>query len=388
MSDIQAFTTTFADRAAAGRELASRLISLNLPPPFEVIALSSGGVPVGFEVARKLGAPLDWMDHLTHLQPTQDLASRLAPFSGKTIVLVDDGLATGLTARRACQHLRKQGAKRIIVAVPVCPPKARAEIGSAAERLVSLCEPLFFISVGQHYLNFAPFTQQQITRLLQKEIPLQKREPVTIRGPEANLQGVLCMPSPSFAKGLVIFAQVEGKSPSSPQIRAISEHFQNAGLATLIASLLTSAESESYEKTFDIPLLASRLRDATEWGGRQSRLRDLPIGYFGISTGAAAAIWAAAELGPRISAVVSSQGRPELAYARHRALTAPTLLIVGAADASAIESHRNALARMERTKLTVVDANEQDNPDRQVAALALDWFERHLRHGRDRRFAA
>src|SRR5271169_3608850 len=133
---------------------------------------------------------------------------------------------------------------------------------------------------------------------------------------------------PASACGLVIFAHGSGSSRMSPRNRAVARTLNRAGLATLLFDLLDDQEASRRELVFDIPLLAQRLQAVTRWAGSQPRLRPLPIGYFGASTGAAAALAAAAEIGDSVAAVVSRGGRPDLAGDKRLArVVSPTLLI-------------------------------------------------------------
>jgi putative phosphoribosyl transferase len=322
------------------------------------------------------------------------------PLTGRTAILVDDGLATGVTARVACRFLKERGAVEVILAVPVCPASARAVFEQEADEFVCLEEPYWFGSVGQFYEDFSPVSDQQVTDLLAEAAremsledksarkkpapPLVRPEEVLLRGPGLELRGVLAVPT--GAKGLVLFAHGSGSNYMSPRNRAVAGRITDAGFATLLFDLLTPEESANYELVFDIPLLASRLRLATEWVDSRPELRELPLGYFGASTGAGAALWAAAELGPRISAIVSRGGRPDLAMPRLRAVAAPTLLIVGGYDVEVIELNRKALARLDRGKLAVIPQAshlfEEPGKIEEVGKLALEWYERHLPRAR------
>jgi putative phosphoribosyl transferase len=180
----------------------------------------------------------------------------------------------------------------------------------------------------------------------------------------------------------VIFAHGSGSSRHSPRNRYVAAVLARAGLATLLFDLLTPAEEADRANVFDIGLLASRLSQVTAW--LRAQRPPGPIGYFGASTGAAAALWSAAEPGMDIAAVVSRGGRPDLAAERLAAVTAPTLLIVGGHDAAVLEVNRSALAELRCDKsLAVVPGAthlfEEPGTLEAAAALARDWFLRHLR---------
>lgn len=221
-------------------------------------------------------------------------------------------------------------------------------------------------------------------------MPLQNREEVTILGPDAELHGALSIPFD--ARALVLTSQCSGAIHANQRHRAIDERLAGARLAMLRFDLLSPTESTNYDLVLNVQLLASRLLLATEWVSQQALLRELPIGIFGANTGAGAALWAAAELGKRVSAIVLRGGRPDLAFARLRAVEAPTLLIVGSNDPSVVAANRRALARLDRGKLVVIpDAShrfEERGTLEEVGRLTLEWFERYLMHGHDLRFAA
>jgi putative phosphoribosyl transferase len=185
--------------------------------------------------------------------------------------------------------------------------------------------------------------------------------------------------APADAARLVVFAHGSGSSRHSPRNRQVAEALHRRRLATLLVDLLTPAEEADRANVFNIELLAARLLAATDWAARQDQLAWLPVGYFGASTGAAAALWAAAELGDRIAAVVSRGGRPDLAGERLPAVSAPTLLIVGARDNAVLELNRDAQRRLGgRSELVVVPGAthlfEEPGALEQVSSLAADWF--------------
>jgi putative phosphoribosyl transferase len=168
----------------------------------------------------------------------------------------------------------------------------------------------------------------------------------------------------------------------------VARTLENVGYATLLLDLLTESESEDRGFVFDVPLLASRLRAATAWVRADPRTRGLPIGYFGASTGAGAALQAAARERERIAAVVSRGGRPDLADAYLSRVQAPTLLIVGGLDFPVIEMNQQAFAKLPCPKELVIVPGathlfEEPGTLEQVAELASQWFRRHLRAGCD-----
>jgi len=200
-----------------------------------------------------------------------------------------------------------------------------------------------------------------------------------------TLDGDLALPSDP--RGLVIFAHGSGSSRKSSRNRDVAATLQADGLATLLFDLLTVDEERVDRRTahlrFDIEFLAERLVVATVWARRQAALRHLPIGYFGASTGAAAALVAAAEQPAEIAAVVSRGGRPDLAGPALQRVGAPTLLIVGGADLPVIGLNERARTLMRGdVELRIVPGAthlfEEPGALEEVARLASDWFTRYL----------
>jgi putative phosphoribosyl transferase len=188
---------------------------------------------------------------------------------------------------------------------------------------------------------------------------------------------------PAAPRGGVLFAHGSGSSRLSPRNRQVARALNRAGLLTLLFDLLTPAEADDPANVFGIELLAGRLAAATRWLRGQPAGRDLPIGYFGASTGAAAALWAAAEPGAGVGAVVARGGRPDLAGARLGAVTAPTLLLVGSHDELVLDLNRAARARLRGVSELVVIPGAthlfaEPGALEAVARLAADWFVGHL----------
>ncbi|MGH2655565.1 MAG: phosphoribosyltransferase family protein [Actinomycetota bacterium] len=440
----------FADRRDAGSKLAAVLEPFRSEDPV-VVGLPRGGVPVAAEVAMALDAPLDvlvvrklgcpWQPELgvgavgedgirvvnndlvallgiasedleaVAQREEAEVARRLeryraerpaVPVRGRTVILVDDGLATGFTARAGIEVLRLRGAKRVVVAVPVAPPAAVQEIRSLADDVVVLESPAAFLAIGAWYRDFTQTTDEDVARLLARGEP--EPAPVPAAGTDdppveralgvgrLGLPGTLTVPPE--AAGVVVFAHGSGSSRLSPRNLAVAQVLNQGGLATLLFDLLTPVEERDRRNVFDIELLAARLEEATRWLRDQPAVDRLPVGFFGASTGAAAALWTAAKLGDDVGAVVSRGGRPDLALERLPSVTAPTLLIVGGHDEVVPDLNREAERRLRCvSRVAVVPGATHlfDEPGalEAVAALARDWFARYLRsavpaHGRPR----
>ena len=441
----------FLDRHDAGRRLAAKLVDFAAERPV-VIALPRGGVPIGVEVARALDAPLDILavrklgapgnpelgvgavaeDGTGVLDPqsagmlgmtqamldatlareSRELRRRVQryrdgrpsiPVSGRTVIVVDDGLATGLTDLAAVRALRKRGALRIVVAVPVGSSESVSMLAQEADRVLCLTIPERFIGVGMWYRDFTPVSDEQVVALLAQAsgdgrgplAPARASRPgpqTTVRGGTAgeelsfDLSGVRLagdLTVPASARGLVLFAHGSGSSRMSPRSRAVAIALNDAGLATLLFDLLDEQEALRRELVFDVSLFAGRLKLLTRWASSQPSLQSLPLGYFGASTGAAAALRAAAAIGDTVAAIVSRGGRPDLAGDRLSSVVSPTLLIVGGQDPEVLQLNRDAAAHLHcQHDLVVVDGAghlfEEPGALERVAELAIEWFQRYL----------
>jgi putative phosphoribosyl transferase len=215
--------------------------------------------------------------------------------------------------------------------------------------------------------------------------PVADERPIRVPVGPIALDGDLTLPPDT--RGIVVFAHGSGSSRHSPRNRYVARLLSDAHLATVLFDLLTPAEEvvdrQTAELRFDVHLLADRLLDATRWLAQQPDTSNLPIGYFGASTGAAAALIAAADLGDRVKAVVSRGGRPDLAGPALPRVRAATLLIVGGADVPVIRLNRAALERLRCEKQIVIIPGathlfEEPGALDEVARLAREWFERHL----------
>ncbi|MGZ8512394.1 MAG: phosphoribosyltransferase family protein [Candidatus Limnocylindria bacterium] len=439
--------TLFRDRRNAGRALGERVKDLALESPV-VVALPRGGVPVGYEVAQTLGVPLDIglvrklgapvqpelgigalgeggtvvLDRgsvaalgVTREQLREVIAREQAELdrrreryrrafpaidiAGRDVLLVDDGLATGVTAAAAARVLRARGAQRIVLAVPVSPPDREEELGTRFDGVISLASPSPFVSVGTWYADFSQTSDDEVVALLAAS---RAETPVTLGGPTGGLGGGEAVADPEVSiptgeglglrgslilpaapRGLVIFVHGSGSSRHSPRNVAVARYLSERGLCTLLFDLLSDEEAAERHNVFDIDLLTRRLVDATSWAAHAPELRGLPLGFFGASTGAAAALRAAAELGSGVRAVVSRGGRPDLAGDALPAVAAPTLLIVGGDDWNVLELNDEAASALGGPhELAIVPGAghlfEEPGALEQVARLATAWFGRHL----------
>jgi putative phosphoribosyl transferase len=285
--------------------------------------------------------------------------------------------------------VRAREPRKLVLAVPVGAPETVASLREEADDVICLLEPELMWAVGLWYRHFEPTSDAEIAKLLAGEAadppPRRITGPSEVRipvggGPE--LVGDLVLPEP--AKGLVVFAHGSGSSRHSPRNRQVARALNERRLGTLLLDLLTVEEELDRTNVFDIGLLAERLVAATRWAQREPRVAGLPVGYFGASTGAGAALSAAAELGEEIGAVVSRGGRPDLAAARLPEVRAAVLLIVGGHDQIVIELNREAQRLLRGpSQLAVVPGAthlfEEPGALNEVSRLAGEWFEHHLK---------
>jgi len=416
----------FEDRRDAGRRLARALAGAEADL---VVGLARGGVAVAAEVARALGVELDvlavrkvghpWQPEYAigavtpgggvyirgydglapeeamevarraqvHAEELDRVLHERRPAvdpAGKACLLVDDGLATGATMIAAIRWARARGARRVTVAVPVAPPETVAVLEREADAVVCVAAPLSVGAVGFWYVDFAQVTDAEVLALLD-EVALARasvRRELTVRADGVELPGTLVVPP--AATGAVLFAHGSGSGRASPRNLAVARVLEEAGLATLLFDLLTPEEALDRANVFDIPLLAGRLEAATRRLRTEPEGAGLALGSFGASTGAAAALWAAAGLGDEVRAVVSRGGRPDLAGARLGLVRAPTLLIVGGEDREVLALNRRAAEdlRCEHDLVVVPGAThlfEEPGALEGVAELARDWLVARLR---------
>ena len=429
----------FRNRTDAGRRLAQVLRPLALEDPV-VLALPRGGVPVAFEiatalevplevfVARKIGAPghaergigaisedggraIDQAAlhvlGLTHHQFEQLAADEqvelqrrvrryragrpLRELTGRDVVVIDDGLATGVTAEAALHALRSKRPRRLVLAVPVCAPDTVARLSTVADDVVCVLSPPEFRAVALWYDDFDQTTDDEVVDLLERSVETTARGEASaeaVRIPQHGgvaVHGDLSLPPD--APGLVVFAHGSGSGRHSTRNRSVARGLRQRGLGTLLMDLLTAQEEEvdvrAHHLRFDIGLLADRLIATVAWLSQHPSTAALPVGYFGASTGAAAALVASARDPQPVRAVVSRGGRPDLAGDHLAYVEAPTLLIVGGLDKVVVELNRDAYERLrsERRLEVVPGAGhlfEEPGALEEVTRLAGDWFGEHL----------
>jgi putative phosphoribosyl transferase len=438
----------FKNREAAGRQLAKRLGDYANRKDVTVLGIPRGGVNVAFEVAHALNAPLDiflsrklgvpgqeelafgaiaagdgrYLDEqvieaagISEEQVeriTQEVKETLQQravlyrgnrpplhVTGRTIILVDDGIATGASVYAAINALRQMKPAELVIAVPVASATTCDWLRTEVDQLICLYAPEQFYAVGQFYESFTQVEDDEVKDLLRRAERLHQpmssaiesswdgsQREVSIHLGNVRLEGTLSLPKDP--KGIVLFAHGSGSSRHSPRNRHVAEVLQSHGIATLLFDLLTREEESVDQRTgelrFDIGLLAGRLVGATKWVMQHAATRTLTMGYFGASTGAAAALVAAAQLPDLVAAVVSRGGRPDLAAEALGKVRASVLLIVGGKDEVVITLNRQAFRELQcpNKQLDVIPGAthlfEEAGTLEQVARAAADWFAQYL----------
>lgn len=450
----------FLDREDAGRQLARLLDAYRKEDPL-VLGLPRGGVSVAWEVATTLSAPLDvWVvrkigapgfpelavgavaeggvvflneqeidrvgasyldiQNIAH-QTAAEIAGRVRLFrgdrpppiiAGRTVILVDEGIATGSTARAAIHALHLAGAARIVLAVPVAASQALREIAPLVNDIVCVYATATLYAVGSWYDEFPPVPDDDVLGLLESArvtgcvhaahhaaVPGLEHDEVIIPMGDVELDGTLS--GPAAPKGLVLIPHGCGQPRCTTRNCHVAAVLHRYGLATLSFDLLTREEdaldrvpSPGLETAFgeadeplrsDFDLLAHRLVQVTDWVLSRSDLGRLPLACLGAGTGAAAALVAAARRPECIGAIVSCGGRPELAWDCLPDVHAATLLLVGAEDRQVIDINLRAGQRLGAPNLVELVPRatgrfEAPGTLDAAARLAGEWISEHLAH--------
>lgn len=323
-------------------------------PEYAIGAVDERGAVILNDDATSAGASQDYLDREAQTQLALIRAWRrlYAPrgpveLRGRTVIVLDDGLATGATMEAALRAARAQHPALLVCAVPVAAPDRLARVERLADAVVCLATPTPFRAVGLYYRNFRAVQDEDMAAAL-KTFPQARTEghsSVRLRAGTVELEGDLGLPS--APQGLVILAHDGASGQYCERNRFLAHALNDRGLATLLVDLLTLQEDAARSPRFDIDLMVHRLEAAVAWASLDSRVRDLPIGLFGANTGAAAALCVAAAGPPSIAAVVARGGRPDLAGASTlRQVRVPVLLIVGSADGQVLELNRAAAELM------------------------------------------
>lgn len=429
----------FADRTEAGRALADRLAPL-VQEPCVVAAIPRGGVTVAMPVVERLAAPLTviYARKLTsplapelafgaldedgesiveadtvaalRLRPSDieqararvaaEIRRRMAFYRvpplahylpDRAVVLVDDGLATGLTMRAAVAYARRHGARRIVVAVPCAAPEANAYFERVADRVVSLIVDPGFMAVGAYYIDFSPVTDEQVVAMLERATAARPadraaRSDLRVSFSTAGgfrLAGQLFLPATPGPHPVVAFAHGWGSGKDSPRNRAVAAALQAQGVASLLFDFTGHGESEGTAEQSTLAQQVSDLRAALDLLETLDDVDPGRIGIVGASSGAAVALGLAAE-DPRVRALALRSANVEGAEAAAPRVTVPTLLVVGERD-TAIRAMNEALMKHlgGECRLDVVPRGDHlfDDPEtlRQATARMVEWLTGNLR---------
>jgi predicted phosphoribosyltransferase/predicted alpha/beta-hydrolase family hydrolase len=420
----------FEDREDAALQLAAALSAYRGQAPL-VLAIPRGGIPVGRIVADALGGDLDIVlvrkigapgnpefavgavdesgafivgrdavragadDAYVRTEAARQHAVLVArsqryrggraavPIRDRVVIVVDDGLATGATMVAALRAVREQRPATLVCAAPVASREALEEVARHADEVVCLAAPAPFRGVGSHYRDFAQVDDEVALALL-SPIASALWRPVEIDAAGARLHGDLGAPF-GASTGVVLFAHGSGSSRLSPRNRRVAAMLHAEGIATLLLDLLAPQEDVDPSMRFDIELLSRRLAAALLWLRATPSFQSAPLGLFGASTGAAAAIAVATMLPNEVAAVVSRGGRPDLVPEDVlERLRTPTRLIVGGDDRDVLALNRIALAAMGPWGELVIVPHathlfEEPGALQEAGRLAVEWFVHHFR---------
>lgn len=420
----------FVNREQAGQALANRLRS-HITEDTVILGVPRGGIPVAFEVAKALNRPLDilavkkigvpsrpevalgaisedgvpYFDESLvrrlHIQEKylleaaqekhQELRQQLAKFRSsrppidlmkKDLIVIDDGIATGATLRAAVSVLRQRGARKITLAAPVGARLAVESLLEIADEVIALVIPEDFVAVGMWYEEFPQVTETEVLEKLEtlQYLDFPRQQEVILNDANEDLRGDWTLVEKE--KGLIIFAHGSGSSRKSPRNQYVAQELNKIGFSTLLVDLLTMEESLNRQNVFDIDLLTQRLLSVTDDILKYYKNKTPRLAYFGASTGAAAALGAAALSRQAILAVVSRGGRPDLADKNLKEVSAPTLLIVGSEDQTVLSLNKKAQASLKSSHLVTIPGAshlfEEPGTLEEVVEYSAQWFAQYM----------
>lgn len=306
----------------------------------------------------------------------------MAEVKGRLVLLIDDGLATGATMKAAVLALKAKGAAQIVVGVPAAASSSAEALRREVDSVIAIVEREDFYAIGEWYVDFTQVDDEEVVRILAASRTagpvMTAPRKIEILDGTVRLAGDLA--EPAACRAWVLFAHGSGSSRHSPRNVKVARALNDAGLGTLLFDLLMPEEADDRRLVFDIRLLSERLLLATRW--LRERAGGRPLGYFGASTGAAAALCAAAEPHNPLFAIVSRGGRPDLAGSCLPHVKVPVLLLVGGADEEVLALNEEAARRLPSAEVIVVPAAghlfEEPGALEQVIEHAARWFSEHI----------
>ncbi len=373
----------FKNREQAGVFLANTLFEKFKKRKPIIVAIPRGGVPVAQPIAYLLDSPLTIISARRVGSPSnQEYGIGAVSEDGQVwmdyqelgVLKIEQSKidqSVDRTMLAAIRSLKAKGVKEITIAVPVASECGIDLVRAEVDDVVSAYTPTYFTAVAKWYEDFSQVEDKEVLRLLEmaNNPPVKDyfAQEVEIEVEGVKLMGTLTLPKNN--KAWIIFAHGSGTSRNSKKNIELATKFNEAGFGTLLFDLLTEDEGRFRATVFDVDFLAHRLSMATRWLKRQDVWRQKPIGYFGASTGAAAALESCALFEPDIFAVVSKSGRPDLAKSLKR-VNAPTLLIVSEKDKQEIELNEYARKLIPQAKLHIIPDDLE-----QVLGESKDWFQ-------------
>jgi predicted phosphoribosyltransferase/dienelactone hydrolase len=413
----------YRDRKDAGGRLAAALRGKGFQNPV-VLGIPRGGVPLAAEVAhalkgelgvvvaRKLGAPwnpelaigattaigatyineavaaevgadkryieAETKKQIEEAKRREELfdSSRRPKVGGRTVIVVDDGIATGATAIAAVRSIKAEGAERVILAIPVGPPETVRQLRGEADEVICLDENPGFWAVGQFYVEFNPVSDDEVRRILDSFVAVaaDPSRRVEIRRDDVRLVGILTTPAERGAFPLVVFVHGLGSGKDSPRNRVIAERLVETGIATLLFDLSGHGES-SADRTEGIEAFVLDLEAAFAWAERQEDVKPELIGIAGSSLGATVAVRALGQ--GRVHPKAMVLRGPPMDPEEFRQVHVPSLVLVGSRDSLRFEAERG-VAENPDLSLSVVEGASHlfEEPGTLEEALqrTVDWF--------------